>query len=88
MNEIVVKKVFSIEGVLGAAVYLALGLAVYMWLGIDAGVVFSWAEPWLYIYGLLWPFILLYYFLKWAMIAVVLIGAGFFIWAMTGGRGR
>lgn len=81
---ITVNRVISFEGILSTAIYLAIGLAIYMWLGLPAGAVFSWAEPWLYIYALLWPFVVLWAFLKWAIIAVACIGAVVFLLHLSG----
>lgn len=66
-----------VTSILCAAVYLALGLGVFLLIGDFT--VFTWADPWLYVYGLLWPFILMYHFLKWAVIAIVLIGLVFIV---------
>lgn len=81
-----VKKVYSVEGALSVAIYLAIGLAVYMWLGIDAGVAFSWASPWLYIYALLWPFVLFLEFLYWLIIAIVVVAVIAFIFILVDRR--
>lgn len=56
---------------LTAAAYLVIGLLVFLWLGDFT--VFTWADPWVYVYALLWPFVLFLIFLKWAIIAVFLI---------------
>ena len=52
---------FWIDGnsILGLFMYLAIGLAAYLWL---SDVSFSWASPWVYIYMVLWPFILFFKF--------------------------
>ncbi len=74
-NIVIVKRVFSFEGLLSTAVYLALGLGLFLWIGDFT--VFSWGDPYLYAYALLWPFILIYHFLKWALIAAILVGIVF-----------
>ena len=59
-----------VTSLLGAAIYLGLGLGVYMLLGSFG--VFAWADPMVYVYMLLWPFVLLWEFLKWVFIIGVI----------------
>lgn len=56
---------------IGSIGSLVIGLLVYLLLGDYQ--VFSWADPWLYIYMLFWPFVLLFKFLFWALIIAVVI---------------
>lgn len=64
-----------VTSLLSVAIYLGLGLGVYMLLGTFG--VFVWADPMVYVYMLLWPFILIWTFLKWAFIAAILVGIVF-----------
>ena len=68
----------KVNGILGFAIYLALGLAVYMWLGTFD--VFSWVNPDVYIYMFLWPFILFFKALFWVVIVVVVVIVGIFLY--------
>ena len=68
-------------GFIGGFIYLALGLGVYMWLAKYE--TFSWAEPLLYVYMALWPFILFLEVLYLVLIAVaafVAVLAGIYFW--------
>lgn len=60
--------------------YLAVGLLVYMLIGDYT--VFTWADPFVYIYAFLWPFVLLFTFLKWALIAVVVVVIVIFVYKL------
>ena len=62
---------------ISGALWLCLGLLVYLWLGDYT--VFSWSDPWLYIYMVLWPFPLLFNFVIWAIIIALIIGAIFIV---------
>ena len=62
-------------------IYLAIGLAVYMWIGAFA--VFTWASPWVYIYMLLWPFIVIWQFLFWVIIGIVAVACLIAIWVIS-----
>ena len=56
------------KGILGTLMYLAFGLLVYVVLfQPEAG--FSWANPWVYIVAVFWPFALIYKF----TVAIVLL---------------
>lgn len=57
---------------------LIIGLLAYLWLGDYT--VFSWADPWLYVYMVFWPFILIYYFFLW--VAGIAIVCGIVYWLM------
>ncbi len=70
-NRRIVTYEFRFDTLFGYVFYLAIGLAVYMWLGIDAMADFSWSDPWLYVYMCLWPFVLI-----WAVFWYILIGVG------------
>ena len=59
-------------GIIGAFMYIALGLAVYMWLGNYE--TFSWTAPLLYVYMALWPLMLLL-----EVMYLILIGVAAFV---------
>jgi len=56
---------------ISGAVYLGIGILVYLILG--AWSVFTWSDPWLYVYMALWPFIIMWNLFIWLM-AIILIG--------------
>lgn len=58
-------------GLISTASYLAFGILIYMWLGTYA--VFSWVDPWLYMYMAFWPFILIWNVFIWAVLIVIVI---------------
>lgn len=70
----------KISGLAGTAVYLGLGLLVYLWLGVY--MEFSWTDPWVYVYMALWPFVLFFKALFWVIIIVVAIMVIFFAFKM------
>ncbi len=47
------------RGMLGTLIYLAFGLLVYLVL-FEPESGFSWADPWVYIVAVFWPFALIY----------------------------
>lgn len=51
---------------LGAIAYLVVGLLIYLGLGEYA--VFSWVDPWLYVYMVFWPLVLIFEFIFWAVV--------------------
>ena len=58
-------------GILGPLMYLAFGLLVYVVLfQPDSG--FSWANPWVYIVAVFWPFALIYKFTIAILLLVVI----------------
>lgn len=58
-------------GILGPLMYLAFGLLVYVVLfQPDTG--FSWANPWVYIVAVFWPFALIYKFTIAILLLVVI----------------
>ena len=57
--------IINIQNLVGLAVYLGIGLLVYLLLYAPA--VFSWANPWVYVVALLWPLAL-----AWEIIWVVI----------------
>lgn len=65
--------------------YLIIGLVMYLWFG--EFTVFSWADPWLYVYAMFWPLVLIYNIAYWMLIVVVLmlvvVGAGY-LWDNRG----
>lgn len=75
-----------ISGIIGALIYLALGLAVYMWLGDYT--VFMWTDPWVFVYMLLWPLILFFKALYWALIIVAAVAVIWFLVLFVEGRRR
>ena len=56
------------QGILGAFMYLAFGLMVYVVL-FEPESGFSWADPWVYIVAAFWPLALIYKF----TVAIVLL---------------
>lgn len=51
--------VIKIGGFVGLTVYLAIGILSYLWFGEYE--VFTWTDPWLYVYIGLWPFLLIFW---------------------------
>lgn len=51
--------VIKIGGFVGLTVYLAIGILSYLWFGEYE--VFTWTDPWLYVYVGLWPFLLIFW---------------------------
>jgi len=58
----------QIKGFVSSAMYLVLGLISYMMIG--EYTVFTWVDPWLYVYMVFWPFIWIWVFLFWFAIIV------------------
>jgi len=56
----------QIKGLIATAMYFALGLISYLLIG--EFTIFTWADPWVYIYMAFWPFIWFWVFLIWALI--------------------
>ena len=69
------------NGIIGGAIYLALGLLVYLWLGTYS--MFGWADPWIYIYMALWPIVIIWkafvLFLIIAIIVVIIVSIGYML---------
>ena len=59
-------------GLMSTAMYLAIGLLVYLWLGTYA--VFGWVDPWLYVYMVFWPFILIWNVFLWILLCAAIVG--------------
>jgi hypothetical protein len=60
--------------ILGVAIYMAIGLAVYQWFT----PAFSWTDPYLFINLFLWPFILffkVFWYLLLAAVAICVVAA-------------
>jgi len=64
-NEFVVK----VGGPIAAIFYAAIGLLLYLLFGEYE--VFSWVDPWVYVYIGLWPFLVFWWFI---LIAICIIG--------------
>jgi len=60
----------QIKGFVSSAMYLVLGLISYMMIG--EYTIFTWTDPWLYVYMVFWPFIWLWIFLFWFAIIAAL----------------
>jgi len=76
------------KGILGTLMYLAFGLLVYVVLfQPEAG--FSWANPWVYIVAVFWPFALIYKFtVAIVLLIVIAIAIAATFKMITGRRGR
>lgn len=76
------------KGLLGTLMYLAFGLMIYVVL-FQPETGFSWADPWVYIVAVFWPFALIYKFtIAIVLLIVIAVVIGFvYRWA-TGWRGR
>ncbi len=61
------------RGMLGTLIYLAFGLLVYLVL-FEPESGFSWADPWVYIVAVFWPFALIYK-LTVAIVLLIVIAA-------------
>ncbi len=74
------KKIAESRGMLRTLMYLAFGLMVYVVLfEPDAG--FSWADPWVYIVAVFWPFALIYKFTVAIVLLIVIAAAIAFAFA-------
>lgn len=64
----------QVKGLTGLVIYAALGIVTYLILGTFS--IFTWADPWLYVYMALWPLVWIWTFFVWAVIiaAIVIIG--------------
>ncbi len=76
------------KGILGTLMYLAFGLLVYVVLfQPEAG--FTWANPWVYIVAVFWPFALIYKFtVAIVLLIVIAIAIAFTFDKVTSWRGR
>lgn len=59
----------SLGSPLAVLCYLAIGLLLYLLFGVEPSATFTWADPWLWIYMVLWPFCAIF----WIIIFVIAI---------------
>lgn len=66
--------------IFGTLVYMALGLLVYLWLG--EFTVFSWQDPWVFVYLMFWPIVLVWnaFLLAVVVVAAILICGFLYAW--------
>ena len=76
------------KGLLGTLMYLAFGLMIYVVLfQPESG--FSWANPWVYIVAVFWPFALIYKFtVTIVLLIVIAVALGFVFRRAADWRGR
>lgn len=68
------------KGVAGFVFWCMLGLVSYLVIGDYT--IFTWADPWLYVYMLFWPAVWVWFFFFWFMVLLgcVLLGVGLYTW--------
>lgn len=75
----------KISGLLGACVWLGFGLLSYIMIGEYS--VFMWADPWVYVYMVFWPFIWAWTIFWWALAVVIVIVLVIVLWEYASNKG-